>query len=382
MKKKQKHKFVLFDEGHAAQTQAESGVLLYPFRNMSAHSFSFPFSGISRVRDALMIQFRPLLGEGSGGVSVIPFFVKSERKLSTGCVFALSGGETADLEENAGDGNYIVWPAPLAAAGEVGGSGIIVWTDGDLIMTVCLDNWAPVYYKTAGAEDSDAGTEREQAIAYAVSRGYDAGNVFMADRKSLSSLDIQRMGEATIAGCPAYGQLDLSNRGTNLLERREKLVASLTSAGRAAAVSAAVMLCLALGVYLHHTSVLEAGRASVGAVYAAAFGEKSSGSPLSSAMTKLRAVSSPDADLSFGGVMRGMSSVWDKLGASDDISIEILRYGGENTDLTGKTKSNESIQRLRSLLEEEGFTPTRDNIQQIPGGYLRFNLTISRGDRR
>jgi hypothetical protein len=382
MKKKQKHKFVLFDDSRAARTQAENGVLLYPFRNMSAHSFSFPFSGISGVRDALMIQFRPLLGEGSSGVSIIPFFVKSERKLSAGCVFTLFGGETADLEESVRDGNYIVWPAPLAAAAEVAGSGIIVWTDGDFITTVWLDNWAPVYYKTASAQESDREAEKEQALAFAASLGREAGKVFMADRKNLSNMDIQSMGEAALAGCPAYGQLDLSNRGTNLLERREKIVASLTAAGRAAAAAAAVFLCLALGVYMYGASVLEAGRASSGAVYAAAFGEKSSGSPLGSAMTKLRSVTSPDIDVSFGGVIRGVSAVWDKLGASDDISIEILRYGGENTDLTGKTKSNESIQRLRSLLEAEGFTPTRDNIQQIPGGYLRFNLTISRGDRR
>jgi hypothetical protein len=381
MKKNQRHKFIFFEEGHAPSVPGENAVLLYPFRNMSAHSFSFPFSGISRVRDALMIQFRPLLGEGSSGVSIIPFFVKSERKLSSGCVFALFGGETAEMGESGRDVDYIVWPAPLAFAGEVGGNGVIVWTDGNLITTVWLDNWVPIYYKTASSEDSDAEKEKESVLAYIALQGRDAGNIFMGDRKDISEQYIQKMGQATIAGCPAYGQLDLSDRGTNLLERREKLVSSLTSAGRAAVVSGAVMLLLAFGVYLHQASVLRAGMSSAGAIYSAAFGEPSAGSQLSSAMTKLRAVTSPDEDVSFNSVMRGVSSVWDKLGVSDDISIEILRYGGENTDVTGKTKSNESLQHLRSLLEEEGFTPNRDNIQQIPGGDLRFNLTISRGAR-
>jgi hypothetical protein len=357
--------------------------MLYPFRNMSAHSFSYPFSGISRVRDALMIQFKPLLGEGSSDVSIIPFFVKSERKLSTGCVFALFGGETEDIEESARgkDWNYIVWPAPLAFAGEIGGSGVIVWTDGDLITTVWLDEWTPLYYKTADTDESDAETEKDSVLAFIGQQGRSVENLFMADRKNLSDSDIQRIGLATIAGCPAYGQLDLSNRGTNLLERRERFVASLTNAGRAAVASALVVLFAALAVFAYHSSVLGAGTSSQGGIYAAAFGENSSGSPLSSAVSKLRAVSSPDVDVSFNLVMRGITSVWDKLGASDDISIEILRYGGENTEMIGKTKSNESIQRLRAALEREGFIPNRDNIQQIPGGELRFNLTISRGDR-
>jgi hypothetical protein len=314
-------------------------------------------------------------------VSVIPFFVKSERKLSSGCVFTLFGGETEKIDESGRYANCTVWPAPLVAAAEVGGNGAIVWADGDFITTVWMDEWAPAYYKTASAQESDVQTEKGQVLEYIVSRGRDARSVYMADAKSLSEFDIQRMGQATIAGCPAYGQLDLSNRGTNLLERREKLVAALTIAGRAAIASAAVLLLLTLGVYMHHASVLEAGRASSSAAYAAAFGETSSGSPLSSAMAKLRAAGDTEADVSFNGVIRGISSVWEKLGASDDISIEILRYGADNTDLTGKAKSNESIQRLRSLLEGEGFVPARDNIQQIPGGYLRFNLTISRGDK-
>ena len=381
MKNNQSHKFVLFDDSHEALAQPENAVLLYPFRNMTAHTFTFPFSGISRVRDALMIQFRPLLGEGSGGVSLVPFFVKSERKLSSGCVFTLFGGETEEIEESGRYGNYTVWPAPLVAAAEVGGNGVIVWADGDFITTVWLDGWAPAYYKTASAQDSDVQAEKWEALAYVASCGRDAQNVFVAAAKALSRLDVQRMGEASIAGCPAYGLLDLSNRGTNLLERREKLVASLTVAGRAAVASAAVLLLLTLGVYLHDASVLAAGRASSAAAYAAAFGETSAGSPLSSAVAKLRAVGSPESDVSFNGVMRGISSAWENFSASDDISIEILRYGADNTDLTGKAKSNESIQRLRSFLEDEGFVPARDNIQQIPGGYLRFNLTISRGGK-
>jgi hypothetical protein len=329
-----------------------------------------------------MIQFRPLLGEGAAGVSVIPFFVHSEKKLSSGCVFALFGGETENLEEDARgkDDNYLVWPAPLAFAGEVAGAGLVIWTDGDSIMTVWLDGWIPFYYKTTASDESTVEQERDIALEYASQRGRSVESVFAADRADLSDEDIQSMGAKTLSGCPAYGQLDLSYKGANLLERRERLVSSLTGIGRAAVISAVALLLAAGWVYLSHSRLLEAGQSSMEEIYSAAFNESSS-QPLVSAVSKLRSLRSQDVDGSFNAVMRGIASVWDNLGASDDISIDTLRFGAENLDLSGTARSNESIQHLRSMLETEGFAPRPGKIQQIPGGELRFDLTISKGGR-
>jgi hypothetical protein len=207
-------------------------------------------------------------------------------------------------------------------------------------------------------------------------------NIFVANSEDLTDEDIQTFGSETLDGCPAYAQLDLSDKGTNLLERREKIVASLTLIGRIAIVSAAVMLLAAGGLYFNLSNLLEAGTSSMGEIYKSAFREKeSSAQPLSSALSKLRSLRNPDVDVSFNLVMRGVTSVWDDLGASGDISIDTLRYGAENTDAVGLAKSNESIQRLRSALEAEGFVSKIDNIQQIPGGDLRFNLAITKGGR-
>ncbi|MDR3321106.1 MAG: hypothetical protein LBS93_01555, partial [Synergistaceae bacterium] len=265
MKKKYNYKFILFDEKEDfAPPFGNGGILLYPFRNMSAHSFSFPFFGISMVRDALMIQFRPLLGDGAGDVSVIPFFVNSEKKLSSGCVFTLFGGEAAQVEESTrGRGDEcLVWPAPLAFAGEVEGSGIITWADGGLITTVWVDSWIPLYYKTAEAGEGGTAHEAELALEYARQTGHDVGRVFAIDRADLSDMDIQTAGLKTLSGCPAYGQLDLSDRGTSLLERRERLVAALTNAGRAAVVCGLVLLLITGGVYFNHARILDAGASS------------------------------------------------------------------------------------------------------------------------
>lgn len=387
MKKNYNHKFILFDEKEdSIPSFGEGGILLYPFRNMSAHSFSFPFSGISRVRDALMIQFRPLLGDGAGDVSVIPFFVNSEKKLSSGCVFTLFGGEAARIEESTRgmEEECLVWPAPLAFAAEVDGNGIITWTDGDRVTAVWLDDWIPVYYKTADVSEGGAEHEAGLALAYALQMEHNVEKVFAIDKADLSDSYVHEAGLKTLSACPAYALLDLSDRGTNLLERREKLVTTLTGAGRLAVACGFILLLATGGVYIDHSSILKAEISSLEEVYSAAFNETSR-QPLVSALSKIRTIGNSEVDVSFNSVMRGISSAWDKLEASGDISIDTLRYGGENTDVSGAAKNNESIQRLRSALEAEGFTLRTDNMQvlQIPGGdMLRFsNLTISRSGK-
>jgi hypothetical protein len=383
MKKNYEHKFILFDnKGASRGSFGGNSVLLYPFRNISAYPFSFPFSGISRVRDALRIKFKPLLGDRAGDVSIIPFFVNSEKKLSSGCVFMLFGGEITKIEEHmtGQSENYIVWPVPLAFAGEVKGDGLIVWTDEDLITTVWVDGWIPIYYKTAARDESDPAAEEEMAREYIEQHGRSVENVFIADKGILSEPDIQSLGSSTLEACPSYSQLDISSRGTNLLERREKIVATLASAGRAAIVCAVIALIASGAVYLNHFRLISSSAPFMEELYSASFSENSK-QPLSQALAKLRSLRSVGADTSFNSIIRDITSAWEGLGVSDDISIETMRFGAENTDLTGTAKSNESIQRLRVLLTDKGLAPKTDNIQQIPGGNLRFSLSISRGGK-
>jgi hypothetical protein len=89
-------------------------------------------------------------------------------------------------------------------------------------------------------------------------------------------------------------------------------------------------------------------------------------------------------DTSLYATLRSVSAAWEKLGVSSDVYIETMRYGSENTDITGTARSNESIQRLRQLLEAEGlFAPASGlSIGTIPGGDLRFNMNIPRGGVR
>ena len=382
MKKKTKsYRFFLLDENKPGKiVYGGSKILLHRFGNLSVHGFSFPFTGMSRVREALRIQFRPLLGEGYANVSIIPFFTGSEKKTSRGCVFLLFGNEAKQAEERAQGiaGDYNVWPDILALAGEVAGDGLLIWSRGGFISTMWVHQWTPHYYRCAPADKNTPEEEERLATSYAAQQGVEVVNVFRLERDDVSDEEVQAFGMNTLALCPAYEHLDLSDKGTNLLEQREKVVLALTRASKAAVACGLVFLLLGAGVYAMHRSLLADATSSAESLYNASFEERSR-QPLSSSFSKVRSLGAPQADTSVHALLRNVTAAWEKMGEEARIRIDTLRYGSDNTDIMGTSENNESIQLLRSALEQEGYTPRVDNIQRIPSGELRFNISIPRG---
>ncbi len=377
------NKFILLDELNRPKISAYSGscILLHTFTNIAVQQFHFPFSGISRVKEALRIQFRPLLGDASQKVSIVPFFVKNEKRTSTGCVFLLFGESGLGDDLLSQNEKIAIWPVALAFAGEVGGTGLIVYADESFITTLWVDNWTPKYHATSPSGKSSVEIEKDTAMKYIASQGAVATRFFTVKKDELSDDDFQRHGANTLAACPVYAALDLSNRGTNLLEMRERMSVALARFGKILAACAALFLILAGGVFYQHRSILSASAQNAETLYFNSFGERSR-QPLSSARAKLRSLNSEEgADISLLEIMRSFSTAWGEFGASSDIMLEQLRYGSENTDVMGTADSNESIQKLRALLEEEGYSPRIDNIQRIPNGALRFNMSVTRGER-
>ncbi|MDR1481646.1 MAG: hypothetical protein LBI74_03375 [Synergistaceae bacterium] len=376
------HKFKLYREGLPRAPLSGSGILLYPFRGISVQGFSYPFSGISQIREALRIRFRPLLGDASERVSIVPFLVSSEKKSSTGCVFLLFGEEIDTAETDIGvDAALQIWPDALAFAGEVDGTGLIIVTGEDFITTVWLDEWTPRFYKTVPAGESTEDAEEKLAVQYASGQGKEVEKVFSVNLAGVTDSDAQEYGSKTLARCPAYEQLDLSRRGASILEKRERIVGALSRAARFAAAVGAVVLLAAGGVYAYNSSVAGAANSDMEAIYSASFGETSS-QPLRSINEKLRSLNGQEGETTLYDMLRGVSSVWDKIGTSADVYIETLRFGTENTNIIGTAKSNEAIRNLQRLIENEGLSARTDNINTISaGGDLRFSLNISRGNQ-
>ncbi len=103
--------------------------------------------------------------------------------------------------------------------------------------------------------------------------------------------------------------------------------------------------------------------------------------PLSQARGRLAALKGDGDD---GGTLTGflahLGSAWsgEKKGKDGLPVLEQMRYAGEGADLTGTAPSMESIQALRISLDSGGFQATLGDIQQVPGGGLRFSLSLRR----
>lgn len=380
-KKTTERKFMLYTgQKMEASSFAEDRILLYPFRNLSVQPFFFPFSGMSRVRDALKIQLHPLLGEKTEDVSLVPLLTKTGKKASEGTIFLLygedSGGAEGSTDKIAKD--YAVWPVPLVFAAEINGSGLIIWEDDDQIISLWLQDWVPMLYRWSARSQNTVDEEKELMSAYADQRGESLGEVFVVGGEEKGAVDIQRHGMRTIQAYPAYEHLDLSNRGADLLEQREKTVGQFIKMARLAVASGLIFAVISGGLFWQRSSLQEASSSLPEDTYSTAFGERSR-QPLVSIKGKLSSLQSGKQDASLQGFLRTLGPVWEELAGVGDIAIETMRYSNEKTDLIGTAKDNGAIQRLRALLEERGFSPKTDNIQQVPGGSLRFSLSIIKG---
>jgi hypothetical protein len=353
--------------------------MLYPFRNLAAHEFTLPFYGISKARDALKIRFRPLLGEGADDVVFIPFFTEIGKKSSSGALFLLHEEDAAIAEHEISSVSEqcLVWPTPLVFTGEVGPDGLIIWSGSECVTSVWIKNWTPVLYRTVPSEGTTPEAEETVALEFIKHAGGTVSKTLLVDSNDVSFGDIQECGARTIARCPAYRSLDLSGRGTNVREEKERIYGVISRTARAALVFGAMFLMVLFGIYTRQSAVLSAYGDNPSAVYEAVFEERSM-QPVTSALSKLRAAEAGGTPDTISSLLADISSLYEKSGIAEDITLETLRYGSDGTDVMGTAKNNEAIQKFRGAMEEIGYTPRTDSIQAIPGGNMRFNMNISR----
>jgi hypothetical protein len=360
--------------GAAKNPSFGKSVLLRSFRNISAHEFSFPFQGMTKIREALKIKFKSLLGDGASRVSLIPFLSKTEKKSVSGCVFVIRNDEKTG---EAAAVNCAVWPKPMVFACEAAPDGLLVCSDGHDITSVWFKNWTPVFYRVLPADTTTPEEEKRSVLEYIERSGEHAGRVLLVDMKDYSDDDLRSLGSRTMSACPMYERLDLSETGASRRETREKMISRLFIGGRAALVSGLVCLVFMAGVYFKQSRIAGDTLNQAGDIYEMSFGERSM-QPVISARGKFAGAGKKSPGYSLLSFVNDISNAWKKLGDEPGIVIETLKYGPEASDILGTAKNNESIQRFRSFIEETGSFPRTDNIQTVLGGDLRFSMNIRR----
>ena len=94
-------------------------VFLVPFRSLSLQHFSYPFSDISQIRNALELKVRPF-SPASNPLQVLPTITSRSGKETNGISWFISGNELDALEQEIEPfpSQRLIWPSALPLAAE------------------------------------------------------------------------------------------------------------------------------------------------------------------------------------------------------------------------------------------------------------------------
>lgn len=360
---------------------SKAAVLLLPFTTASVHPFSFSFRSTRDVRNALALKFRPLLS-GEESVEIVPFFSGNTRGATEGVALCVWEREIPEettglfLEDN------IVWPLPLALASAVNGEGVTVFRNDTLCASAVFRNGLPAFLRCRASHPGDKGTDEDvrMCMQYAV----EIGMTITPDSVWVSSKehDLLLAAKETVKKFPRFLEFNVSRPA----------IASSLSRERTALLLVKMALCTLLagllfcGIQFYETRRLGSSVENYSAESATLFRETFGAServvdPLSQARRALADLRGQgETENSFSQTLAHLGRTW--LDGEDKRKnlpvLEQLRYTGDGADITGTAESVESIQLLRENAGSGGYRAALGDIQQIPGGGLRFTLSLRR----
>jgi hypothetical protein len=356
-----------------AQLIGEECAVLVPFRTLVAYPFSFPFGRKGRVRDALALNFRPVIGEKENELSLVPQIIEQRTNETNGIAWFASKKEIEDWEGEFGSGT-VFWPEPYAFAGEVNGTGSVICASGSGCSGMLFRDGAPVIYRWLAKEDGDAEMLIEWLRKYSESKGIKNTAEKIIDVDSL--VNVQQYGDFVTATYPGLGALDLSNRAADTAEQMEQFISLGFKISKMLTVLGAVFLVLSLVLLIQNKMKSDSFAAAPPQIYKSAFGENSN-SPLSSAYRKLRLLTGTGAQMAFDQTLGNISAAWSAMPAGTQVKLDALRYGAERTEIQGLASSTGDIDKLRDALAANGFKAKNGDVQQVPGSGLRFTITLN-----
>ncbi|MDL2297556.1 hypothetical protein LJC40_00215 [Synergistaceae bacterium OttesenSCG-928-D05] len=353
----------------------ETRVALIPFRTLVSYPFSFPFGGKGNVRDALLLSFKPILGEKEDRLSLIPQITAQNASSTKGVAWLISREEVAEWESKLGE-NVSFWPAPLAFADEVDGDGVVVWSDAEGSSAVWLEAGETRFYRWVPAAEETAEELVEWVQNYAVSQGKQITRVSILKEGDASPAAVEVAGRASLAVVPGLDMLDLSTRGADNAEQIEAYFTAAARTLRVLSILGTIFLFFSLVLLIQNIYHRSDFSALPRQAYARAFGEESN-NPLTSANRMLRNLTGSGPQMTLAQVLSNFVAAWKETGDHAKIQIDSIRYGAERTEIQGLSETTDAIQQLRDELGKHGFAARTGEVQQVPGSGLRFSIILT-----
>lgn len=351
---------------------------LVPFRSLSIQPFSYPFSNLSQIREALSIKIRPYSVEGKG-VEIFPAVFAKEGRSSRGVAWFIGSDELGKIESGLPQTsrNRLNWPVPMAFASRVEGSGVVVWTDGESICSMLFNEYFPALYRWRAYSDGGLEKERDWMFGYSRSTGKETENSYLIDsRQEEYSNELCLSLDRTLKAFPRYSQINVSRKVMDSFLLTERIT-GLT--GRFLIWFLVCGILFTGGAFIQyrlHDWKLEALQSRSSEIYRTVFDPTGKIiDPLSQARARLADIAGNDKGLSLESVLSRIGEVWSDL-EKGEILLNTLRYNSDYVDMSGTASEMISVQKLQKSLDTEKIQSRIGDIQQIPGGGIRFNMTL------
>ncbi len=358
--------------------------MLVPFRTASAHPFSYPFRSMRDIRNALSLRFEPLIS-GEEALEIVPWVKTTGKRGATGAAWCIAAGEIPDDSE-IGGGN-VVWPLPLALAGAVDGEGIAVYRGDGILASAVFSGGSPLFCRSsvAGSGPGEADMDREVRLCRELAAASGLEDLSSSVWRGDSVAELHDAARETVDRFPSFLSVNIQRSALDTSLARERTAVALRNFSAAAAVAGlcfcGVQLWLAGQVRSSLSDLTSRSRAIYSEI--AAPGERIV-DPLSQIRGKLAAAAGNGRDeLTLSSVLSHLARAWmsEEGGRRPEYPVlELLRYSGEGAELTGTASAMEAIRALRAAADEPPFRASLGDVQQIPGGGLRFSLSLRRRD--
>jgi len=364
-----------------AETSVTKGPLLFlvPFASLSLQKFSFPFSDISQIRNALELKLKPF-NLANNPIQVLPTITRRVGRGSEGIAWFVSASELDRVETKLGDlsSQKLIWPCTLPLATAIGPDGGAIWADEDNVCSMLFSEGFPVLYSRKPRKASTLDSEEQWLLDYARNTGVSISAVCRVDltqgaheveRYLGMTMDLLEKGEP-------YRSVNLSRAVLDSELYMEKASRYMNRILAILLLGGLLLSGSAWYEYKTFRSALQSISDMSLSVYRDVFGGTGQVvDPVSQARARLNVL-----DVGNGtrdpqellGIVGRASLVWKE----SDTVVDFIRYSGEGMDISGRSGEVALVQSFQRELTGLGLESQIGDIQQIPGGGLRFSLNV------
>lgn len=315
-------------------------------------------------------------------MEIVPLFTGSNKGGSDGVALCICGAEIPGDEPGFSLQSNVVWPLPLALAAAVKGEGGAVFRDDYVCASAFFRNGLPVFIRTRPSVPDDGGIDAEarRIEEYAAAIGVELSpEGIWRSSQTEALLDSAR---ETVKQFPRLLELNISRPALAASLARERTARMLLKILGWTAAAGFFLSIIQFSLLFQLRASLESFSKEGASLYREVLGQNERiVDPLSQARGKLAELKGQGkTENTLSRMLSHLGRTWlDGDQRKGDFPIlEQLRYTGDGADITGTAEKMESIQALRTNADGGGYRATLGDIQQIPGGGLRFTLSLRR----